>query len=153
MDLESFLEYSTEWDDQGDQQSFEDSDRFEDESYDSMGSDTESLCPNNWRGWKKPGGSERSSDRPVHLNVGSIASVGAVPDKDPEGLSACVCMCECLFVYKISFQSNSNISFSSSKIYNKSSVLGRKVVLIANEALQISAFEIFSTFHCMSLSE
>ncbi|KAJ8022267.1 Zinc finger SWIM domain-containing protein 8 [Holothuria leucospilota] len=89
MDLESFLEYSTEWDDQGDQQSFEDSDRFEDESYDSMGSDTESLCPNNWRGWKKPGGSERSSDRPVHLNVGSVASVGAVPDKDPEVLPLC----------------------------------------------------------------
>lgn len=87
MDLESFLEYSTEWDDQGDHQSFEDSDRFEDESYDSMGSDTESLCPNNWRGWKKPGGSERSSDRPVNLNVGpSVSTITVMEESDPEGL-------------------------------------------------------------------
>lgn len=125
MDLESFLEYSTEWDDQGDQQSFEDSDRFEDESYDSMGSDTESLCPNNWRGWKKPGGSERSSDRPVHLNVGSVASVGAVPDKDPEGLSVFMCVCVCVFLYSVLFQSNVKISYSSWKIFSKSTILRR----------------------------
>lgn len=89
MDLESFLEYSAEWDDQGDRQSFEDSDRFEDESYDSMGSDTESLCPNNWRGWKKPGVNERSGDRPVNLNVGPTPAIGVMMEKDPEVLPLC----------------------------------------------------------------
>lgn len=33
--------------------SFDDSDRFEEDSLCSWGSEPESLC-NNWRGWKKP---------------------------------------------------------------------------------------------------
>ena len=38
---------------EGDRMSFDDSDRFEEDSLCSWGSEPESLC-NNWRGWKKP---------------------------------------------------------------------------------------------------
>lgn len=38
---------------EGDRFSFEDSDRFEEDSLCSWSSEPESLC-NNWRGWKKP---------------------------------------------------------------------------------------------------
>ena len=41
-----------EWE-EGDHMSFDDSDRFEEDSLCSWGSEPESLC-NNWRGWKKP---------------------------------------------------------------------------------------------------
>ena len=41
-----------EWE-EGDRMSFDDSDRFEEDSLCSWGSEPESLC-NNWRGWKKP---------------------------------------------------------------------------------------------------
>lgn len=41
-----------EWED-GDRFSFEDSDRFEEDSLCSWSSEPESVC-NNWRGWKKP---------------------------------------------------------------------------------------------------
>lgn len=41
-----------EWEEQ-DRFSFEDSDRFEEDSLCSWSSEPESLC-NNWRGWKKP---------------------------------------------------------------------------------------------------
>lgn len=40
------------WDE--DRFTFEDSDRFEEDSLCSWSSEPESLC-NNWRGWKKPG--------------------------------------------------------------------------------------------------
>ena len=42
-----------EWMEEGDRMSFDDSDRFEEDSLCSWGSEPESLC-NNWRGWKKP---------------------------------------------------------------------------------------------------
>jgi len=42
-----------EWEADGDRFSFEDSDRFEDDSLCSWISEPESLC-NNWRGWRKP---------------------------------------------------------------------------------------------------
>lgn len=41
-----------EWE-EGDRYSFEDSERFEEESECSWLSEPESLC-NNWRGWKRP---------------------------------------------------------------------------------------------------
>ena len=41
-----------EWE-EADRMSFDDSDRFEEDSLCSWGSEPESLC-NNWRGWKKP---------------------------------------------------------------------------------------------------
>jgi len=41
------------WEPEADRSSFEDSDRFEEDSMCSWISDTESLCTN-WRGWKKP---------------------------------------------------------------------------------------------------
>ncbi|KAH8034232.1 hypothetical protein HPB51_021902 [Rhipicephalus microplus] len=43
-----------DWD-EGDRFSFEDSDRFEEDSLCSWISEPESLC-NNWRGWKRPTG-------------------------------------------------------------------------------------------------
>lgn len=42
-----------QWADENDRFSFEDSDRFEEDSLCSWSSEPESLC-NNWRGWKKP---------------------------------------------------------------------------------------------------
>lgn len=41
-----------DWEAEGDRFSFEDSDRFEEDSLCSWISEPESLC-NNWRGWKK----------------------------------------------------------------------------------------------------
>lgn len=46
-------ENNGEWNDENDRFSFEDSDRFEEDSLCSWSSEPESLC-NNWRGWKKP---------------------------------------------------------------------------------------------------
>jgi len=47
------MEFMFEWEADGDRFSFEDSDRFEDDSLCSWISEPESLC-NNWRGWRKP---------------------------------------------------------------------------------------------------
>lgn len=44
-----------DWDGEGDRFSFEDSDRFEEDSLCSWISEPESLC-NNWRGWRKQTG-------------------------------------------------------------------------------------------------
>lgn len=44
-----------EWEYEGDRFSFEDSDRFEEDSLCSWGSEPESVC-NNWRGWKRQNG-------------------------------------------------------------------------------------------------
>ncbi|XP_028131047.1 zinc finger SWIM domain-containing protein 8 homolog isoform X1 [Diabrotica virgifera virgifera] len=72
-----------DWGDrEGDRFSFEDSDRFEEDSLCSWSSEPESLC-NNWRGWKKPsatsttyfGGSRRFSDHPQV--VPSLAELSA----------------------------------------------------------------------------
>ena len=49
------MEFMFAWENEGDHYSFEDSDRFEDESLSDL-SEPESLC-NNWRGWKKPNAS------------------------------------------------------------------------------------------------
>jgi len=46
------MEFMFEWEAEGDRFSFEDSDRFEDDSLCSWISEPESLC-NNWRGWRK----------------------------------------------------------------------------------------------------
>ncbi|XP_033114204.1 zinc finger SWIM domain-containing protein 8-like isoform X2 [Anneissia japonica] len=55
------MEFMFDWED-GDRFSFEDSDRFEEDSLCSWLSETESIC-NNWRGWKKgaTGGSPTTS--------------------------------------------------------------------------------------------
>lgn len=42
-----------EWNEECDRFSFDDSDRFEEDSLCSWSSEPESLC-NNWRGWKRP---------------------------------------------------------------------------------------------------
>lgn len=42
-----------DWNEEVDKFSFEDSDRFEEDSLCSWSSEPESVC-NNWRGWKKP---------------------------------------------------------------------------------------------------
>lgn len=47
------MEFMFEWEPDGDRFSFEDSDRFEEDSLCSWISEPESLC-NNWRGWRKP---------------------------------------------------------------------------------------------------
>lgn len=44
------------WPDEQDRFSFEDSDRFEEDSLCSWSTEPESVC-NNWRGWKRPTGS------------------------------------------------------------------------------------------------
>lgn len=44
-----------EWEYEGDKFSFEDSDRFEEDSLCSWVSEPESVC-NNWRGWKRQNG-------------------------------------------------------------------------------------------------
>ncbi|XP_071492613.1 zinc finger SWIM domain-containing protein 8-like [Diadema antillarum] len=61
------MDFIYDWDDQGDQFSFEDSDRFEEDSLCSWVSEAESVCNNNWRGWKKTsngsGGGGSGGDR------------------------------------------------------------------------------------------
>ena len=46
-----------DWEAEGDRFSFEDSDRFEEDSLCSWISEPESLC-NNWRGWRKQNGGQ-----------------------------------------------------------------------------------------------
>ena len=47
------MDFIYDWGDEADQLSFEDSDRFEEDSLCSWVSEAESVCNNNWRGWKK----------------------------------------------------------------------------------------------------
>ena len=49
------MNFMFEWEIDADRQSFDDSDRFEEDSLCSWISEPESLC-NNWRGWKKQNG-------------------------------------------------------------------------------------------------
>lgn len=62
-----------EWEYEGDRFSFEDSDRFEEDSLCSWGSEPE-LC-NNWRGWKRQNGGQSllqifpSSGKQISLNI------------------------------------------------------------------------------------
>ena len=46
------MDFMFDWDGEGDRFSFEDSDRFEEDSLCSWMSEPESLC-NNWRGWRR----------------------------------------------------------------------------------------------------
>ncbi|XP_041485312.1 zinc finger SWIM domain-containing protein 8-like isoform X2 [Lytechinus variegatus] len=57
------MDFIYDWDDQGDQFSFEDSDRFEEDSLCSWVSEAESVCNNNWRGWKKNSNGTGGGDR------------------------------------------------------------------------------------------
>jgi len=66
------MEFMFEWEADGDRFSFEDSDRFEDDSLCSWISEPESLC-NNWRGWRKPNCS----------TSGSTAGTGSVQSTIP----------------------------------------------------------------------
>lgn len=60
-----------DWD-EGDRFSFEDSDRFEEDSLCSWISEPESSC-NNWRGWKKQNGSSCAAYHMPHSkNKGNI---------------------------------------------------------------------------------
>ena len=49
------MDLMLDWEAEGDRFSFDDSDRFEEDSLCSWISEPESLC-NNWRGWKKQNG-------------------------------------------------------------------------------------------------
>jgi hypothetical protein len=51
------MDFMFDWEAEGDRFSFEDSDRFEEDSLCSWISEPESLC-NNWRGWRKNGGQQ-----------------------------------------------------------------------------------------------
>ena len=53
-----------EWEFEGDKFSFEDSDRFEEDSLCSFGSEAE-LC-NNWRGWKRQNGGQVHTQQSQH---------------------------------------------------------------------------------------
>ena len=49
------MDFMIDWEAEGDQFSFDDSDRFEEDSMCSWISEPESLC-NNWRGWRRQNG-------------------------------------------------------------------------------------------------
>ena len=51
------MDFMFDWDAEGDRFSFDDSDRFEEDSLCSWMSEPESLC-NNWRGWKRQNSSQ-----------------------------------------------------------------------------------------------
>ena len=51
------MDFMFDWETEGDRFSFEDSDRFEEDSLCSWISEPESLC-NNWRGWRKQNGGQ-----------------------------------------------------------------------------------------------
>ena len=55
------MDFMFDWENEGDRFSFEDSDRFEEDSLCSWISEPESLC-NNWRGWKRQNGGQVSSN-------------------------------------------------------------------------------------------
>ncbi|KAK3090543.1 hypothetical protein FSP39_012583 [Pinctada imbricata] len=55
------MDFMFDWENEGDRFSFEDSDRFEEDSLCSWISEPESLC-NNWRGWKRQNGGQVPSN-------------------------------------------------------------------------------------------
>merc|ERR1712012_201771 len=72
-----------DWEAEGDRFSFEDSDRFEEDSLCSWYSEPESLC-NNWRGWRKQNGgqgqqsvSPRGSSGTCGNQVPSLVELGS----------------------------------------------------------------------------
>lgn len=75
-----------DWDDpQGDQFSFEDSDRFEEDSLCSWVSEAESVCNNNWRGWKKSSSGPPVAG-PTTAPVGSLAGSSSCQSSSGEGM-------------------------------------------------------------------
>lgn len=81
-----------DWDNEGDRYSFEDSDRFEEDSLCSWISEPESLC-NNWRGWKRQNGGQAStivknqeSDGPVKplVELAAMAVACNIPFEEVE---------------------------------------------------------------------
>lgn len=66
-----------DWEAENDRFSFDDSDRFEEDSLCSWISEPESLC-NNWRGWRKQNGGQASQ-------IPSVA--GRTSKETPEGES------------------------------------------------------------------
>lgn len=55
------MDFIFDWEGDADRFSFEDSDRFEEDSLCSWISEPESLC-NNWRGWRKNPGNSQSNN-------------------------------------------------------------------------------------------
>merc|ERR1712142_342451 len=53
------MDFMFDWETEGDRFSFEDSDRFEEDSLCSWNSEPESVC-NNWRGWKRQNGGQQA---------------------------------------------------------------------------------------------
>ena len=58
------MDFMFDWEAEGDRFSFEDSDRFEEDSLCSWISEPESLC-NNWRGWRRQNGGQ--PPQPLYL--------------------------------------------------------------------------------------
>lgn len=54
------MDFVFDWDTEGDRFSFDDSDRFDEDSLCSWISEPESLCQN-WRGWKRQNGGQQPS--------------------------------------------------------------------------------------------
>ena len=70
------MEFMFDWEAEGDRFSFEDSDRFEEDSLCSWISEPESVC-NNWRGWRKQTGTGSVGLPPASLVAATAAASGA----------------------------------------------------------------------------
>jgi hypothetical protein len=66
------MDFIIDWEADGDRFSFEDSDRFEDDSLCSWLSEPDSIC-NNWRGWRKANSSGTSGFQQNQLANQSIS--------------------------------------------------------------------------------
>ncbi len=70
------MDFMFDWEAEGDRFSFEDSDRFEEDSLCSWISEPESLC-NNWRGWRKQnGGQNQLASINIPFPAGSAGKQG-----------------------------------------------------------------------------
>lgn len=72
------MDYIFDWEADGDRFSFEDSDRFEEDSLCSWISEPESLC-NNWRGWRKQNGGGGGGGSGVTATPGAGGTLGGPP--------------------------------------------------------------------------
>ena len=73
------MDFMFDWEGEGDRFSFEDSDRFEEDSLCSWLSEPESLC-NNWRGWRKQNGAISASGSAgcgAAVSSGSLSASGS----------------------------------------------------------------------------
>ena len=66
--IEFAMEFMYDWENEGDRFSFDDSERFEEESICSWLSEPESLN-NNWRGWKRQNGGQTSPIFSKHQGI------------------------------------------------------------------------------------